>query len=248
MPDAAATPPDPKPRYEPTTRSGRRLTPLRRFLYRIAVPPSMALVRFWWLTCRIVRVEGAQNVDAALAGGPAMPVYWHQHQLFVVRYLLTLRRPELRLAVGISPSVDGEIPAMLARWAGVRVLRGSSTYEGARALRDYYAALRDGDTLALTPDGPFGPRYGFKPGPVLLSQMSGRPMLPIAYAASRVFRFKTWDRFVLPLPFARIVVAVGAPRQVPRGLDAASLQRWQSEMEAELLSLYRAASASLARG
>ena len=247
MADSPAPPP-PKAPFQPETRSGRRLTPMRRFLYRLAVPPSMALVRFWWLTCRIVRVEGQGNVDTALADGPAMPVYWHQHQLFCVRYLLNLRHPALRLAVGISPSVDGEIPAMLARWAGVRVLRGSSTYEGARALRDYYAALRDGNTLALTPDGPFGPRYGFKPGPILLSQMSGRPMLPIAYAASRVFRFRTWDGFVLPWPFARIVVAVGAPRFVPKGLDAAALGRWQTDMETELLALYRVAKASLGRG
>ena len=247
MADPPARPPANKPAFEPQTRSGRRLTPRRLFLYRLAVPPAMALVRFWWLTCRIVRVEGQANIDAALSAGPAMPVYWHQHQLFCVRFLLTLRRPGLKLAVGISPSVDGEIPSMLASWAGVRVLRGSSTYEGARALRDYYAALRDGNTLALTPDGPFGPRYGFKPGPVLLSQMSGRPMLPIAYAASHKWQFRTWDRFVLPWPFARIAVAVGAPRYVPKGLDAPALARWQADMEGELLALYRLARAALGR-
>jgi len=104
----------------------------------------MALVRFWWLTCRIVRVEGAEHLDAALASGPVVPVYWHQHQLFCVRHLLLRRRPGQRLAFAISPSVDGEIPALLARWVGARPLRGSSTYDGARALKDYLDVVREG--------------------------------------------------------------------------------------------------------
>lgn len=230
------------------TRSGRRLTFARRSLYLLAVPLAMALVRFWWLTCRIVRVEGAEHLDAALEGGPCVPVYWHQHQLYCVRYLLLKRRPGLKRAFAISPSVDGEIPAMLARWVGARPLRGSSTYEGARALRDYYVAVREGFSLAITTDGPYGPRYGFKPGAILLAQMSGRPMVPMAFHASRAWQFRGWDRFVLPWPFARIVIALGAPRHVPKGLDATGLANWQAEMEAELLAVYRTARAALATG
>ena len=239
--------PTPLPAAPPTeTRSGRRLTPARRALYTLAVPLAMALVRFWWLTCRIVRVEGAGHLAAAETGGPSIPVYWHQHQLFCVRYLLLKRPPGGKLAFAISPSVDGEIPAMLARWVGARPLRGSSTYEGARALRDYYVAVREGFSLAITTDGPYGPRYGFKPGAVLLAQMSGRPMLPMAFYASRAWKFRAWDRFILPWPFARIVIALGEPRHVPKGLDAAGLVAWQAQMEAELLAAYRTARAALA--
>jgi lysophospholipid acyltransferase (LPLAT)-like uncharacterized protein len=234
------------------TRSGRRLTFLRRTLYRLVVPIGMGLVRFWWLTCRVVRVEGGEHVEAALAQGPAIPVYWHQHQLFCVRYLLQLRRrdahPGIKLAFAMSPSVDGEIPAMLARWNRVRPMRGSSTYEGARALRDYLVCVREGFTLAITTDGPKGPRYVFKPGAVLLAQMSGRPMLPMAFHASRAWQFRKWDRFVLPRPFARIALAIGAPRYVPKGLDAAALADWQRQMERELLEVYRRARASLGGG
>ncbi len=230
------------------TRSGRRLSFARRSLYMLAVPFAMALVRFWWLTCRIVRVEGAEHLDAALEGGPSVPVYWHQHQLYCVRYLLLRRRPGLKLAFAISPSVDGELPAMLARWVGARPLRGSSTYEGARALRDYYVAVREGFSLAITTDGPYGPRYGFKPGAILLAQMSGRPMVPMAFHASRAWQFRAWDRFVLPWPFARIAIALGNPRHVPKGLDATGLANWQAEMEAELLAVYRRARAALASG
>jgi lysophospholipid acyltransferase (LPLAT)-like uncharacterized protein len=227
------------------TRSGRRLGRLRRALYWLAVPLALALVRFWWLSCRIKRVAGAGHLDAATAGGPAVPVYWHQHQLFCIRYLMQARTRGIKLAFAMSPSVDGEIPAMLARWSGVRPLRGSSTYEGARALRDYYVCLREGFSLAITTDGPKGPRYQFKPGAILLAQMSGRPMLPMSFHASHAWIFRQWDRFVLPWPFARIAIAIGEPRYVPKGLDANGLTAWQKRMETELDALYRLARAAL---
>ena len=245
MPDA----PEPaQPRntlYEQQTRSGRRLTPLRRLLYRLAVPIGVALIRFWWLTCRVVRVVGEEHAAAAIAAGPVIPVFWHQHQLFCTRFLLAQRARGLVAGFLISPSVDGEIPAMIARREGAHVLRGSSSSSGARVLRDNFMALREGISPAITPDGPYGPRYVFKPGAILAAQLSGRPMLPLAFHASRVFRFRTWDRFVLPLPFARVAIAVGAPRYVPKVLDAQALERWQADMARELESVYRMARAAL---
>jgi lysophospholipid acyltransferase (LPLAT)-like uncharacterized protein len=74
--------------------------------------------------------------------------------------------------------------------------------------------------------------------------MSGRPMLPMAYAASRAWLVK-WDKFVIPAPFARIVIAIGAPRYVPRVTDAKGLEQLQSDMEAELKKLYETAAAGL---
>ena len=75
----------------------------------------------------------------------------------------------------------------------------------------------------VTPDGPRGPRFKFKPGAILLAQMSGRPMLPMAYAASRAWLIQ-WDKFVIPVPFARISIAIGKPRYVARVLDAAAIE------------------------
>jgi hypothetical protein len=112
-------------------------------------------------------------------------------------------------------------------------------------LRDYYVALvQDNISPVITPDGPRGPRFKFKPGAILLAQMSGRPMLPLAYAASRAWLFK-WDRFVIPVPFARIAIAIGAPRYVPRVVDAAKLQQLQLDMEIELKRLYALARSAL---
>src|SRR5262249_13903196 len=142
----------------------------------------------------------------------------------------------------------GELGAMLVQRVGGYVIRGSSTNTGARALRDYYQALvKENICPVITPDGPRGPRFKFKPGAILLAQMSGRPILPMAYAASRACLIK-WDKFVIPVPFARIVIAIGPPRQVPRVMDGAAIERTQAEMEAELKRLYELAQSRLRTG
>ena len=232
--------------YEQQTRSGRRLTRGRLFLYRLLVPTALSLVRLVWRWSRVRQVIGAEYVTAALERAPSfIPVYWHQHQLFCVKHLLEQRDGGLKLGFLISPSVDGEIGAMIVRNLGGEVIRGSSSHTGARALRDYYQALaHEGVSPAITPDGPRGPPWKFKPGAVLLAQLSGRPMIPLSYAASSAWKIK-WDRFVIPKPFSRIVVAVGEPVYVPKGLDAAGLEGLQLDMERRLSGLFRAAEAAL---
>jgi lysophospholipid acyltransferase (LPLAT)-like uncharacterized protein len=174
-------------------------------------------------------------------------VYWHQHQLFCIKQLASLRASGVKLGFLVSPSVDGELAAMLVRRMGGEVIRGSSSHTGARALRDYYQALsRDNVSPAITPDGPRGPPWKFKPGAILLAQMSQRPIIPLAYAASHAWKIK-WDKFVIPMPLARIAVAVGEPVYVAKGLDAAGLERYQTEMETRLRSLYVQARSSLSR-
>jgi lysophospholipid acyltransferase (LPLAT)-like uncharacterized protein len=127
------------------------------------------------------------------------------------------------------------------------VIRGSSSHTGALALKDYFQALiREKVSPIITPDGPRGPAFVFKPGAILLSQMSGRPMLPISYAASRV-RLVHWDRFVIPMPFCRIAIGIGAPREVPKGTDAQGMEALQIEMAQALKASFEAARAALER-
>lgn len=249
MPRVMAESPDTPPRntlYDRQTRSSRRLTVWRMLGYRIAVPIGLGVIRLWYLMCRVVRVEGAEHLHGALEqSGAVIPCYWHQHQLFCGRYLFQQRTAPIKVGFLISPSVDGEIGAMIVRKVGGHVIRGSSTNTGAKALRDYYQALaKEGISPVITPDGPKGPAFVFKPGAVLLSQMSQRPIVPMAYAASRAWLIQ-WDRFVIPWPFARIAIAIGAPRQVPRTLDPAALERWQADMAAELRALFERARAAL---
>ncbi len=232
--------------YEHQTRSGRRLTPARLFLYKMIAPLGLSLLKSMWRWARVVHVSGDEHIVASLARAPSfIPVYWHQHQIFCVKHLLDKRSAGLKLGFLISPSVDGEIGAMLVRAVGAEVIRGSSTHTGARALRDYYQALaKAGVSPAITPDGPRGPPWKFKPGAVLLAQLSGRPMIPLSYAASRAWKIK-WDRFVIPKPFSRVAIAVGEPVYVPKGLDAAALERLQLEMEGRLGTLFQQARRSI---
>lgn len=218
------------------------MTAARRLLYRLAVPLGLAIIKGWLATCRVVRIEGEQHLDEALVKASSLvPCYWHQHQLFCARFLLEQRAKGVMVGWLISPSVDGEIGAMMVRRLGATVIRGSSTHTGARALRDYYEVLvKDGVSPIITPDGPRGPRFKFKIGAILLAQMSGRPMLPMAYAVSRAWLVK-WDKFVIPVPFSRVVIAIGPPRYVPRTTDAAAIEAQQAAMEQELKRLYQLA-------
>jgi len=225
--------------YRPATRGGRRLTPARLLLYRMAVVVAWWLVHAFWRSCRVRRVIGLEAARATVAESKAViPVYWHQHMLFGVRALLNLRDAGLKLGFLISPSVDGTAPSMLVQKAGGHVIRGSSTATGARALRDYYETIvKKQVSPAITPDGPRGPMHEFKPGAVLLAQITGKPILPVSVAASRTWTFPTWDRFELPLPFSRVAIVYGEPVKVPRALGADAMARVQQEMTARLLAL-----------
>jgi lysophospholipid acyltransferase (LPLAT)-like uncharacterized protein len=233
--------------YKQVTLSGRRMTPGRRLLYRLVAPLVVGIVRLWWRSCRIVAVVGQEHLEAVLAQQPSfLPVFWHQHQLMLARYLLQVKAThEVRTGFLISPSLDGELGAMIIHRLGGYVIRGSSTHTGALAMKEVFQALiREQVSPVLTPDGPRGPRFKFKPGAIMLSQMSARPMLPLAYAASRA-ALVYWDKFVLPMPFCRIAVAIGPPRTAARGGGAAAFEAIQAEMEATLKATYEAARAAL---
>ena len=215
-------------------------------MYKIAAPIVLALLRAVVGWCKVVRIMGAEHITAALAHSPSfIPVYWHQHQLFCAKYLFDQRDAGVKLGVLISPSVDGEFGAIIVRKLGGEVIRGSSTHTGARALRDFYQALvHEGISPVIAPDGPRGPPWKFKPGALLLAQLSQRPIVPLCYFASRAWKVG-WDRFVIPKIGARIAIAVGEPVYVPKGLDAAALERLQADMEQKLGLLFESAKAAL---
>lgn len=227
--------------------SRRQLTWLRRTLYRLAAPVALGIVYLWWWMIPRLRVLGRERLVAALAGHKSViPVFWHGQQLVPLKELVWNRPAGLKLGLLISPSVDGEGPSLMAQSLGINVIRGSSSRTGAQALRALLRAIvRDDVSPIVTPDGSHGPRRVFKAGALLLSQLSGRPMVPMAYAARRVWLFPTWDRFALPWPFTRVVLVIGEPRVIPRGMDGQALERCRSEMGAELDRLYEQARAAL---
>lgn len=232
----------------PGTRSQRDLTLWRRVVYRLAAWLGFAVLELLWRTCRI-RVIGNERMAGALtAQGAVIPVYWHQHLLMCSRYLPEQRQAGLKLGFMISPSVDGEAATMLARMYGGEVIRGSGSYTGARAVRHLHRAVKN-QLLSpvITPDGPRGPRFNFKAGALFVSQLCGKPVVPLSYAASPAWVLGTWDKFIIPAPFGRVVVAVGEPLQVERGTSPEQLELLQAEMQKRLHTTYKDAAAELER-
>ena len=210
----------------PAAESSRRQMTLKRKIgFAILKPIMVVLVNFIWLTCR-VKVVGRENMDeVVIKQRTVIPCYWHQQHLFCAWYMLQQIKHGMKVGFLVSPSVDGEIPAQIVSSRGATVIRGSSTRTGAQALRDMFMIItKDKVSPVTTSDGPTGPIYKFKPGAVMLSQMTKAPMLPIACAAKNAWYFKSWDKFMLPLPFTRVVVAVGEEVYVEKDSDAEVMQ------------------------
>jgi hypothetical protein len=130
----------------------------------------------------------------------------------------------------ISTSRDGEYLDRIFRRFGWRTVRGSSSARGAvRAALAMTRRLKDGATLAITPDGPRGPSHHVQPGIVFLAQRSGSPVIPAGISASPRRLVAAWDRYLVPLPFARTALIYGEPIVIPP--DAASPEQQQEWME-----------------
>jgi lysophospholipid acyltransferase (LPLAT)-like uncharacterized protein len=219
----------------------------RRLIYLFAKPLIKGLLNTLWLTCRVKTVIGTEYADQILAASnPVIPCYWHQHHIFGIWYMLQLRKRGLKVGFLISPSRDGEVPAKIAESWGLRAIRGSSNRTGARALKELYELItREGISPVNTSDGPTGPIHKFKPGAIMLAQMSGAPILPLSWAADRYWQLSSWDRFIIPKPFARIVISVGESRYIDRQLGMTELEPIQHELEETLKRLQQEAEASL---
>ena len=216
----------------------------RLWTYRLITPFIAVFIRIFWMSCRIHRVIGEEHL--AKTSGPVIPCYWHQRQVFCAYYLLRRLARRVKLGYLVSPSKDGELVAMTLKYLGARAIRGSATRTGAQALRNLYQAVSgDGLSPVMTPDGSVGPIFEFKPGPVMLAQLSGAPLIPITYAAKSFWQLNSWDRFVIPRPFTRIVIAIGPPRYVERGGKMHDTAPMQKEMQEALNALGQQAEAAL---
>jgi lysophospholipid acyltransferase (LPLAT)-like uncharacterized protein len=138
------------------------------------------------------------------------------------------------LATLISLHRDGDyISGVVEKW-GFQVLRGSSSRGGTKALRQMVRLLRGGTPIAVTPDGPRGPRQEMKLGPLLAAQMAGVPVIPVSAGTDRAWWFEGWDRFMVPKPFSRIRLKYGEPVRIPPDADQAEVERIAAELQAAL--------------
>ena len=160
---------------------------------------------------------------------------WH-HQLFLAACLLhrELVRRGVPVVVLVSRSRDGTLASEVGRLLGADVVRGSTSRGGGAALRQLLRAAAAGRMPLLVPDGPRGPALSCKPGAVALAELGGLAIQPIALAVDRAWRLRSWDRLVVPKPFARLTAVLGERHEVPAALDGAGRERARRELEAQL--------------
>ena len=144
---------------------------------------------------------------------------WHGHLL----PLLWHHRGE-GVIVLISEHQDGEMVAQAAESLGYGLIRGSTTRGAERALISLVRSLQAGKEIAITPDGPRGPPRQFAPGALVAAQRSDAFILPVAAGADRAWRLRSWDRFMIPKPFARVTVAYGTPTKVKAATSRAAAE------------------------
>jgi lysophospholipid acyltransferase (LPLAT)-like uncharacterized protein len=185
-----------------------------RFTWRIRETPT----RFAW-----ARRAGCT--------GPPGAIYaiWHSRIM-----LAAATQAGSGVGVLISRHGDGEYIARVIERMGFTTVRGSTTRGGGRALLEIVRALAAGRDVALTPDGPKGPRLRVQQGCVVAAMKSGAPIIPIGLECSRARRLRSWDRFVVPWPFARVAVVAGEPIRVPPSLDEREIDEWRGRIETAL--------------
>ncbi|MEM9690006.1 MAG: lysophospholipid acyltransferase family protein [Pseudomonadota bacterium] len=220
--------------------SKRRMTLRRRLTYALGLPVLKGLIRLLTATYRYEAVLGHAQIDPYIADGKlCAPCYWHQHHVLCSNLVRSWSDRGFKACFLISGSVDGEVPERIARSWGAEVIRGSANQSGALALRDMQAMMKRGYSIVTTADGPRGPQYEFKSGTILMARIAGVPIIPVACAADRAWYLKRWDRFMIPKPFARVVVGIGDPYEVPKRMPMEELETHRVNVQEAVMSLMR---------
>jgi lysophospholipid acyltransferase (LPLAT)-like uncharacterized protein len=165
---------------------------------------------------------------------------WHNRlalSLMIGRLFVQKFPPPRRLAAMVSASRDGAFFARILELFDAEPVRGSTSRRGPQALRELTAYAERGYDLAITPDGPRGPRYVVQEGVIALAQLTGLCIVPVSYHLSWKLRANSWDRFQVPLPFARWTTVLGPPLRVPREASAEDREKLRLDLERELRAI-----------
>ena len=158
--------------------------------------------------------------------------FWH-NRMFVIPYLHDRWFPHIPGAILSSPSGDGQIIADACAQFGFEAARGSSSkpQKGLSALIMLAEKVKEGRDVGITPDGPRGPMYQIQPGIIKLAQLTGGTIVPVRVLYSRAIRFKTWDEFMLPLPFSTVRIIFEPTMTVPRRLSEEEFEQQRATLQ-----------------
>ena len=195
---------------------------------------SWLLINGIMATCKI-KIKGSELIEELREKGtPIIYAYWHRHIFFnVYRFKGTGARPL------ISLSNDGELVAQIALEFGMNPVRGSSSRGGARAFIELLNSLKDERSeILITADGPKGPLRQVKDGTIVLAQKTGSVIVPICWTANRMKIFeKTWDKFIIPLPFSTITFVYAPPLFIPPRVTKEGIGDLSSKLKAAIDTL-----------
>lgn len=166
---------------------------------------------------------------------PVIYAFWHNRILAITAAFLRVYPPGRRgVLVLTSASKDGMWLGEVASRLGMGSVRGSSSRRGAGAMRELLEKVAQGYDIAITPDGPRGPKYELGPGPIYLAQRTGIPIIPIHAAFSRCWTLRTWDGFRIPRPFSTLDVTLAPPVRISEVLHEAAFEEERRKIESVL--------------
>lgn len=180
---------------------------MKREYFLAAVASLLARIIFRTLRVQVIDRSGFMSTPP---DNPVLMAFWHNRIPGIA--VGFLRRYHHRTRKGVvvltSPSKDGDILSGVMAHLGMGSVRGSSSRRGSTAIRELTAKLEEGYDLAITPDGPRGPKYSLGAGVVFLAQKTGLPIMPLHATYHCAWLLKTWDSFAIPLPFSRVDILV----------------------------------------
>jgi lysophospholipid acyltransferase (LPLAT)-like uncharacterized protein len=190
-------------------------------------------IRLVWITGNW-RIDNIDIADRLVADGtPFIACFWHGRMLMIPNAW----RYDAKMSILISHHRDGVFISRTLAHLGIGTIAGSTSRGGAGALVAMVRALKRGEYMGITPDGPRGPRMRAAPGATAAARLSGAVLLPVSYGAARRRVLGSWDRFVVPLPFSRGIVRIGMPIEVPNDADEAGLESIRQKLENDLIAL-----------
>ena len=210
-------------------------------LQRVAAFLIWSLVSLVGLTIRY-RINDPHGFLQRKDVGQAVFCAWHNRLALAVKIYFAFggrSRNSTGLAGLVSASKDGALLAKIFESFGIQPVRGSSSRRGPQALRELTTWAGRGYDLSITPDGPRGPRYVVADGAVALAQITGLPLVPVAYHLNWKITLKSWDAFQIPLPFAKCEVTAGRVLWVPREASDEEREKIRLELQAELRAISR---------
>ncbi len=183
-------------------------------------------------------VRGQQNMDMlAKSGKPFIIALWHGRLLMVPPFAPS----NVKINVLVSNHNDGELIAKVIGYFNYGLIRGSSKKEGVSALRGALRAINKNEVVAITPDGPRGPRMRVGGTISNIAHMAGVPILPITYSSATAKILRSWDRFMLARPFAKNIFIFGEPILVEKSSDQQVIKNTGVKLEIALNNITRQA-------